>query len=155
MHPTRLPKYRGPTSGAYVILNEEEFSGSTVHIMSEEFDKGDIILQSKVALSKFDTVKSMQRKVYSSEPKLLLKSIDLILNGFSPIPQIESEASEYPKLRTPDDSQIDPSKSLLELFNNIRASDHEEFPAHFFLNGEKVCIRLWRPNKKNDELDSI
>lgn len=154
LHPTLLPMYRGPNSGAYVIKNSESIAGSTVHILTSEIDSGPIIMQSKVKLTKFDTTKSMQRKVYQSEPELLLASLKLLENGFTPQEQDLSLGSEYP-VRRPDDSEIDPTKSLIELFDDIRSSDPINYPAFFYINNQKVCISMWRPVKTEEDIDGI
>jgi methionyl-tRNA formyltransferase len=155
IHPTLLPKYRGPTTGPYILMNDENESGSTVHLLSEQFDAGDIIKQSHVYLSPFDTVRSMQRKVYDAEPDLLINSLRKLDEGVRPTPQDENEATVYPVARKPVDSEIDPQKSLLELVNYIRACDLVDYPAFFYYKGEKVCISLWRPEKSLEQADEI
>lgn len=155
IHPTLLPKYRGPTTGAYILINNETESGSTVHFLEEEADKGDVVLQSRVALSPFDTLRSLQRKVYEKEPSLIIEALRNLDLGLVPYPQNEEFATNYPKKRKPEDSEIDPKKPLIELFNQIRASDPDDFPAFFYLNGEKVCIKLWRQKKPIDSEDEI
>jgi methionyl-tRNA formyltransferase len=50
-------------------------------------DTGAIVAQSRVKLDRFDTVRSMQRKVYETEPKLLLEALALIDRGAEPVPQ--------------------------------------------------------------------
>lgn len=155
VHPTLLPKYRGPTTGAYILINNEPFSGSTVHLMDDEVDRGAIIHQSKVKLSPFDTLRSMQRKVYASEPSLVVSAINKLESGFLPVDQDESCATVYPRLRKPEDSEIDASKPLDELVNEIRACDSEDFPAYFFYKNEKLCVKLWRPNKDPAESDML
>lgn len=54
-HPSLLPKYRGPTPVNWAIINGETETGVTAHYMEEEFDKGDIIFQRKLAISNDDT----------------------------------------------------------------------------------------------------
>ena len=155
VHPTLLPRYRGPTTAAYILINDERESGSTVHYMTAEMDRGDIVVQSQEQLTAFDTIRSLQRKVYSSEPQLVIDALMALESGAQALPQNESKATEFPKKRTPDDSMIDPSKPLTALFNQIRACDPDEFPAYFYHQGEKVCIRIWRPEKPlgaNDEI---
>lgn len=144
VHPTLLPKYRGPSSGAYILMNGEEKSGSTVHLMVDEVDKGAIVLQREVPLSPFDTLRSMQQKVYRIEPKLVVDAINQINQCAPLVEQNEEEASLYPKKRVPEDSQIDPTKALIKLINEIRACDSESFPAYFLYHGQKVGIKLWR-----------
>jgi methionyl-tRNA formyltransferase len=155
VHPTLLPKYRGPTTGAYILINGEKFSGSTVHILDTEMDKGDIIVQSKVEISKFDTVRSLQRKVYASEPELIKLAFRHLDANLPLIIQDEKTSSTFPRKRKPEDSLIDPQKSVLELFDFIRACDPEEYPAFFYVDGQKVCIKLWRPERTLEDFDTI
>ncbi len=148
VHPTLLPRYRGPTSGAHILMNNETESGATVHLIDEGMDTGPIVLQRRVALSRFDTIRSLMRKVYAIEPELICEAIERVSSPeFRPEPQAEQLASCYPHVRTPNDSRIDPERSLTELFDAIRACDPEDYPAHFYLEGQKVCIRLWRPER--------
>ncbi len=138
--------------GAYIIINNENESGSTVHFMEEGIDTGAIILQRKVPLTRFDTVRSMQRKVYSIEPDLIAEALELLKNReFKPQVQDETQATIYPKWRKTADSEIDPNKSLLELFDFIRACDPDEYPAFFFVEGQKICLRMWRPERPPSE----
>lgn len=151
IHPTLLPKYRGPTTGFYVIANSETTTGSTVHVLDEGMDTGPVVAQSRVTLSKFDTVRSMQRKVYEKEPALILEAISFLKQGNAPRPQKAHLATIYPNKRTPFDSEVDPSRSLIELFDTIRASDPKNYPAYFYVEGQKICIRLWRPDRDASE----
>lgn len=155
LHPTLLPKYRGPTTAAYVLINNEAVSGSTVHFMTEEVDRGPIICQSEVIVDAFDTVRSLQRRVYESEPMLLLGALEMLNSGATGVPQDEQLASYFPKKRSPADSEIDPKLPLIDLIHSIRACDPDEFPAFFIYRGEKVCIKLWRPVTNRDIPDAI
>jgi methionyl-tRNA formyltransferase len=152
LHPTLLPKYRGYRSGPYIIMNNEKETGVTVHFIDEGMDTGDIILQKKVPLTAFDTVKSMLRKTGSIEGSVLIESLKMLKeNSVTPISQDESQATVYNEVRKPKDSEIDPNKSLTELYHIIRACDPVDYPAFFFKDGEKVCIKLWRPDKTEDD----
>lgn len=147
VHPTLLPRYAGPSSGAHVIINGETETGSTVHYMTSRVDSGPIVAQSKVSIGSFDTTRSLQKKVYRTEPELVVRSIFLVESGFPGVPFERDDSTFYPNLRTPRDSQINPKESIEDLFDFIRSCDPDHFPAHFYHHGEKVCIRLWRPEK--------
>lgn len=152
LHPTMLPKYRGPTSGAYIIMNNEKQSGVTAHLIDEGMDTGAVVCQRTFDLTRFDTVRSLQRKAYSLEPEVAVEAVRLLQQpDFSPQPQDESRASVYQAKRTPADSEVDPTKSLAELYDFIRACDPDDYPAFFMLEGQKVCIRLWRPERPPGE----
>ena len=71
-HPSLLPKYGG--LGMYgkfvheaVIKNAEKESGVTVHEVSEEYDKGKILLQKKLTLSQEESVDSLELKIKQLE----------------------------------------------------------------------------------------
>lgn len=156
VHPTLLPKYRGFRSGAYILINGETESGVTVHFLTADMDRGDILVQKSFPLTPFDTPKSMYRKGQEIEPQALLEAIRLLKSGsFIQHPQDESQASEYNEVRTPADSEIDAQCALSSLVNEIRACDPDAYPAHFYHEGQKVCIKLWRPDKDIDESDML
>ena len=65
----------------------------------------------------------------------------MIESGEAQVPQADIEATYYPK-RTPDDSEVDPDKSLRDLFNQIRVCDPNRYPAFFELHGIRYTIEL-------------
>ena len=75
IHPSLLPKYKGLNTHQRVILNNEKYSGCTVHVVNSRLDSGKIILQKKVKISKFDTAKSLAKKILIQEHKLYPKAI--------------------------------------------------------------------------------
>lgn len=155
-HPTLLPKYRGPMSGVYQIMNGEQETGLTIHFIDQGVDTGPILLQKKICISLFDTVKSVQKRVYSLEPQAMHEALESLYSAnFMPILQDETKASSYLKIRTPDDSEIDPTKTLCELYNDIRACDPVNYPAFFKVGGQRVYIKLWRKDKGDDDDDTI
>jgi len=156
-HPTLLPKFRGPNPWYEIIAKEERECGVTIHQIDAGVDTGPIVHQESFPLTKFDTYRSLRAKVLALEPTAIYRAICAVMaDTFTLRPQDESLASEYPKKRKPEDSQIDPALPLIDLIPKIRASDPETFPAFCYYNGEKVCIKLWRPHRSSgDHPDSV
>ena len=75
IHPSLLPKYKGLNTHQRAISNNEKYSGCTVHFVNSRLDSGKIILQKKVKISKFDTAKSLAKKILIQEHKLYPKAI--------------------------------------------------------------------------------
>ena len=75
IHPSLLPKYKGLNTHKRAISNNEKYSGCTVHFVNSRLDSGKIILQKKVKISKFDTAKSLAKKILIQEHKLYPKAI--------------------------------------------------------------------------------
>ncbi len=80
IHPSLLPKYKGLNTHERAILNNEKYSGCTVHFVNSQLDSGKIILQKKVKISKFDTAKSLAKKILIQEHKLYPKAIRKIFS---------------------------------------------------------------------------
>lgn len=74
IHPSLLPKYGG--LGYFgmrvhkeVIRNNEAETGVTIHFVTEKYDKGPIILQSKISVRKTDNPDSLSKRVLQVEHK--------------------------------------------------------------------------------------
>lgn len=72
IHPALLPKYGG--KGMYgmhvheaVVANKEKESGITIHLVDEEYDKGEFLFQAKVALAADETSESLAEKIHQLE----------------------------------------------------------------------------------------
>ncbi|WFU18955.1 formyltransferase family protein [Bradyrhizobium sp. CB3481] len=156
VHGTLLPKYPGARSLNWLLANGEQDSGVTVHIVDEGVDTGPIVLQRAFRLSNFESSASLLRKTLEFEPDVVVDALRRFeREGLScAAPQSPLQAARFPD-RAPTHSEIDPEKPLAGLFNEIRAADPDRFPAYFYVDGQKVCIRLWRPDKPADEWDLI
>ena len=80
IHPSLLPKYKGLNTHQRVISKNEKYSGCTVHIVNSRLDSGKIILQKRVKINKFDTAKSLAKKILIQEHKLYPKAIGKIFS---------------------------------------------------------------------------
>ena len=81
IHPSILPRYKGLNTHIKAIKNKDKFSGATVHLVTPKLDSGKIILQKKVRISKFDTEKSLAKKVLKIEHKLYPSAIEKFLKN--------------------------------------------------------------------------
>ena len=86
IHPALLPKYGG--RGMYgaavheaVLAAGVQFSGSTIHLVDEEFDHGPIVAQRRVPVAVDDTVESLSDRVRISEHQLYVDTLRKIERG--------------------------------------------------------------------------
>ncbi len=75
IHPSLLPKYKGLNTHKKVIKNREKYSGATVHLVTKTLDSGKIILQKKVKITKYETEKTLEKKILKVEHELYPKAI--------------------------------------------------------------------------------
>ena len=80
IHPSLLPKYKGPNTHQRAINNKEKYSGCTVHYVNEYLDSGKIIMQKKVKILLSDNEKSLEKKILKKEHKIYAKVIEGLLN---------------------------------------------------------------------------
>jgi methionyl-tRNA formyltransferase len=140
IHGSLLPKYRGRTPHVWSIINGEEFSGITSHIIEETVDTGDIIEQISVRINSDDTGHSLLKKYEELYPELLLNSLTKLADNKPLVKQNEQEASFFGK-RTPDMGYIDFYKGAREVINFVRAQANPYPGAYYFLkDGKKIII---------------
>ena len=80
IHPSLLPKYKGLNTHKKAIKNKDKYSGCTVHFVNSKLDSGKIINQKKVRIKKFDTPKTLAKKILLQEHKLFPTAIMKILS---------------------------------------------------------------------------
>jgi len=80
IHPSLLPKYKGLITHEKAIKNKDKYSGCTVHFVNSKLDSGKIINQKKVRIKKFDTPKSLAKRILIQEHKLYPAAIKKILS---------------------------------------------------------------------------
>ncbi len=86
IHPALLPKFGG--QGMFgihvheaVIAARERFSGATVHVVDEEYDRGKILLQKKVEVAPEDDAETLAGKILKIEHGLYPEALKLIAEG--------------------------------------------------------------------------
>ncbi len=105
VHGAVLPGNRGMFPYFWALCNGDDESGSTVHWVDENFDTGDVVLQSAFPIEKDDTAVSVQAKSARVGADLLAEALRLIQAGTAPrIAQDESKAS-YNSWPTRDDAR--------------------------------------------------
>ena len=131
VHPSLLPKYRGPNPYLQTILHGEKKSGVTFHLMTEKFDCGPILAQSEVEILEGDTGKELKNKTVFQARLMCTELIEKLSEGFViPVPQDENAASYYENVRPEDMTLNFYKENSGELLRRIRAF-HPWLPVYF------------------------
>lgn len=94
IHPSLLPKYRGPSPIQSAILNNDKISGISIIKMDEEVDHGEIIYQEKIELSDSDNFDILSKNMFLLAAKILPKIINDFTKGkIIPEPQNHKNAT--------------------------------------------------------------
>lgn len=91
IHPALLPRHGGP--GMYgmrvhraVIEAGDTESGATVHLVSEEYDRGPILAQARVPVYPGDTAEEVAARVLAAEHRLLPAAVLRAAEAGRPVP---------------------------------------------------------------------
>lgn len=96
VHPSLLPKYRGPNPYYWVLANHETVTGVTIHQIDVGIDSGNIIAQRELAISPDETEATLMTRAAAVAAALLKETIPLIAAGTAPsTAQDESKATYY------------------------------------------------------------
>jgi len=121
VHPSLLPRHRGPSPVANAILCGDELTGVTIMLMDAGLDTGPILAQKKVEISFMDTTGSLSSKLADAGAELLLETLPKWLGGeLRPQAQDESQAT-YSRLITSKDAEVDWHLPAIELWRRVRA----------------------------------
>ncbi|MFH1289406.1 MAG: methionyl-tRNA formyltransferase [Patescibacteria group bacterium] len=81
VHPSLLPKYRGPAPVQSAIINGETETGVTVFKLDEKIDHGPILGQKKEEIRKDDTSLSLYNRLFILGAQIIKESLENYLNG--------------------------------------------------------------------------
>jgi methionyl-tRNA formyltransferase len=81
LHMAPLPEYRGCNQFSFAILDEADWFGATLHVMSEDVDAGDILAERRFRIPDNCWVKELYDRTVDASVKLFEESISDLLNG--------------------------------------------------------------------------
>ena len=120
LHPSLLPKLRGPAPVRWAIINGNTETGVSTFRLVDKPDEGNLLLQEKIAIGPDETWGELNDRIIPLGARILSRTIDgLFANSIKPIPQDHTQATKAPKI-TKDTTIIDWSKTAEEIHNLIR-----------------------------------
>ena len=121
VHPSLLPKYRGPSPERFVLLNGDEKTGVTVMLMDEEVDHGPVLAQEEFDIPEGIRHEELHLKLGEIGGELLVRTIPQWLEGkIVPTEQDHSKVT-FTKKVTKEDGRIDWAKEAEYIARQIRA----------------------------------
>lgn len=140
LHASDLPKGRGWSPHIWVIVNGAEEITLTLLEAENEVDSGDVWKIITVKVPKNTLYDEINELVFDAEIKLMDYAIENF-NSVVPSKQSSEDITYWPK-RTPEDSDVNIQKSILEQFDLIRTCDPNRFPAFFYKDGRKFILKV-------------
>ena len=118
IHPSDLPRYRGPSPIRTAIKNGDTHGAVCLMKLAHDVDAGDVFMRREFDIDLDDTYKTVEDKV----DNIAIKMLDEFLANpaqYKPIPQVGTPIMSY-KINSSDEI-IDWSKPAIEIHNLVRA----------------------------------
>ena len=129
VHPSLLPRHRGPAPVANAILEGDDETGVTVMLVEPEVDSGPILRTVRVAISATETTGELTERLSRIGGELLVETLrDWIAGLITPTPQDHALAT-FSRKATKADGQIDWSLPATGIDRRIRA--YHPWPGSF------------------------
>ena len=120
-HASLLPRLRGRAPVNWALIRGLPETGNSLMWLHDEADRGDIIDQTVIPISPYDTCASIYDRVAESNTQMILRLIPRLLEGQRPgRPQPRCDEPDLPR-RRPADGVIDWTRSSQEVYDFIRA----------------------------------
>ncbi|MET9929189.1 MULTISPECIES: methionyl-tRNA formyltransferase [unclassified Streptomyces] len=140
IHDSLLPAYAGFSPLIWALINGEPEVGVTAHLMDEELDAGDIVVQRSVAVGPTDTTTDLFHRTVDLIAPVTTEALGLIASGRTEFtPQDRSKASFFHK-RAEEDIRIDWNWPAEDLERLIRAQSAPYPSAFTFHKGQRLDV---------------
>jgi len=121
IHPSLLPRHRGPSPVSAAILAGDEVTGVSIMLMDRGMDTGPVLAQKERNISPEDTTGTLTERLADVGAQLLIETLPSWLEGtITPRPQDDGKAT-YSKILAKEDGQIDWRCPAAELWRRVRA----------------------------------
>jgi len=150
VHPSLLPKYRGPSPIESAILNGDSDTGVSIMRLSAGMDEGPVYARVRVELDGSETRPQLYGRLAQSGADLLLERLPAIVEGrLTPKPQ-DDELATYSQLLKKEDGWIDWTKPAETYGRQVRA--YLGFPkSRAKLHGHEAVITKARVAQSADD----
>ncbi len=152
LHFSLLPKYKGMYTSVFPILNNEPYTGVTLHCIDQGIDTGAIIDQMKFKIDHYDTARDVYFNYIKYGIALVKKNMMALINGDFTAKEQNYLKSTYNSKSSInfDKIKIDLLQTAICIHNQIRAYNFKEYQqARVFENkitGSKILKK--RSEKK-------
>ncbi len=141
VHASDLPRGRGMSPMTWRVLGGASRLPVSLIEAEDAVDSGAIYAQEWLTLAGNELLPELQQTLGESTMRLCAGAIEAYgLGRLVGQPQ-QGEPTTY-RWRKPQDSRLDPDRSIREQFNLLRVVDNEKYPAFFDLHGRRYVVQI-------------
>ncbi|MFD3791532.1 methionyl-tRNA formyltransferase [Streptomyces cyaneofuscatus] len=140
IHDSLLPAYAGFSPLIWALINGEPEVGVTAHLMDEELDAGDIVVQRSVAVGPTDTTTDLFHRTVDLIAPVTTEALGLIASGQTEFTRQDRSKASFFHKRAEEDIRIDWSWPAQDLERLIRAQSAPYPSAFTFHKGQRLEV---------------
>ncbi len=141
LHPSLLPRYRGPSPVATAILDGSETTGVSVFVMDAGMDSGPVVAQRDLPIAPDDTTRTLTERLAHEAADLLLEVLVPWVRQTLPAEPQDPALATTTKLLSRDQAMLDFLLPADALVRRVRAFD--PWPGTVTtLDGQRLNIRV-------------
>jgi methionyl-tRNA formyltransferase len=141
-HASMLPANRGRAPINWALIHGCTQTGNSLIWLADDVDSGDLIAQTRIPISPYDTCASLYERVAASNRDLILAVLPQLVSGGRPgVPQTAPREPPLPG-RRPADGLIDWSRPAQAVYDFVRALTRPYPGAFSSIDGARYVV--WR-----------
>lgn len=154
IHPSLLPRLRGPSPMRTAILTDEQKTGVTIIKMDEQVDHGPIIAQKEVGMLWPPHLSDMEAILMQAGGTLLAQILPEWVAGTIEAREQNHDVATFTKKFEKEDGLLDLKASAYENILTIRAFEGNPGTHAFFeRNGKRIRVQILDAELKNGTLE--
>ncbi len=153
IHPSLLPKYRGPSPIQWAIWNGDAETGITIMRINEKMDAGNILYQEIMVIEPEDNANTLSERLSKRSAEILPGFLEKIaLNGLQEGLIQDHDKATFTPILTKEMGKIDWLKNAAEILRQVRAII--DWPtAYTFLDG--LLLKVFEGIVVEDEMQDV
>ncbi len=153
VHPSLLPRFRGPSPIESQILGDEREVGVTILLMDDQMDHGPIVAQARITPDPWPVKTTTLEDILWAEGGSLLVEVlpDFIAGTITPEPQDHEKATTTTFMKK-EDGHLDPKADPYK--NYLKYCAYDEWPGTYFVVerlGKTIRVKVNEAKYENGE----
>jgi len=141
VHASDLPQGKGMSPLTWQILEGKDEIPISLFEAVEALDAGAVYLKDSIRLQGNELLGEMQEVLGEK----IIEMCERFVTEYPEVSKLgraQSGRESFHRSRKPEDSRLDPGKTIAEQFNLLRVVDNERYPAFFEWKGRKFLLKV-------------
>jgi len=152
LHPSLLPKYRGPSPMQYALLKHEQITGVSLIKLDKDLDSGPILAQKEINIDNDDNYLSLSKKLSTVGANLIINTLPRYINQQIQLTAQDNSQATFSKIINRNDGEVglaDIKNSPQKIITKLKA--YTPWPGVYFTHQNKR-FKIIKASLSNNQL---